>query len=529
MDGEIWVTSTPGAGSTFFFTAVFKIGLSEKLKNIELPPVLKGTRTLIVESNSSTAMVIKRFLETFGFTTMVATDSQSAVARYENAIENNNPFGLLLIDVKLPDIDGIDTAMIIKSSEKTTSAPPVIIISPYGREMDIQRARNLGFDHFLLKPIKQSILFDTIMEIFGYTISRPDKDPMINTKPDEFINTRILLVEDNPINQMVALEVLTMAGITVDKTENGKEAIERLKTSYYDVVLMDVQMPVMDGIEATKIIRNELNLRELPIIAMTAHAMYGDKERCIDAGMTDYISKPIDRGQLFSAIRRHVSHVRNLAVALKDKGVNGHPYSLPGLNIGEALKRLGGSWDVFNAVLIRFQENYADFTERFRIVLENKNFKKARIEAHSLKGVAANISAGDLTLAAAALEEACAQKNVVKALTALNTVEDSMNQLAESIALAITPTPIPREEDRDAASENSDIDVAELLKNLDIHLQESDPVETPASFNRIKTAFGNSLDSSELGGLLFQLEEEVNRYNYDEARQILNQFAGMLK
>ncbi|GAB6095958.1 hypothetical protein JCM14469_22110 [Desulfatiferula olefinivorans] len=531
MDGDIWVNSAPGKGSTFFFTAIFKTGLSETAKTIELPPNLKGTRALIVEDNLSTAIVLKRFMDAFGFQAHVSSNAQSALEKYEAAIDADRPFGLILMDVKLPGMDGIEAARLIKQNTRT-SAPPIIVISAYGREPEIQRAKEIGIESFLIKPVKQSVLFDTIMEIFGYTLSRPEKRSSDRVFPEDFPNTRILLVEDNPINQMVAMEILSTAGISVDRAENGREALTRLKENRYDAVLMDVQMPIMDGIEATRVIRGELFLTDLPIIAMTAHAMYGDKERCLDAGMNDYIAKPIDKGQLFAAIRKHVSHLKGLGAPLTGSLKNSQSYSLPGLNISEGLNRLGGSWDVLNAVLTRFMENYAGFPDHFRSLVETKKYDKARIEAHSLKGVAANISAGELKLAAAALEEACTQKNIFKALIALNTVEDKMTTVFDSIRQAIAAPPStdadnPSEGRRHPAGLNGEVSV--LLRTLDAHLVESDPVETSASFSKVKSLFAKEPADSGVGELIAHLEEEVNRYNYDEAREILNQVAGMLK
>jgi|GEM_PF-1019095 len=533
MDGEIWVTSEPGVGSTFFFTAVFKTGLAQKREETELPPALKDSKVLVVEDNMSTAIVLKRYLDSFGFNTQVAANAEAALIKYENALDSDSPFSLILMDVKLPGMDGIDTAHIIKENPRG-NPPPIIIISAYGRELEIQRAKNIGCGHFLLKPIKQSVLFDTIMELFGYTMNRADKNMSNRMFPEDFANTRILLVEDNPINQMVAMEILSSAGIIVDRAENGREAVEKLKSTFYDAVLMDVQMPVMDGIEATKIIRKNLKLADLPIIAMTAHAMYGDKERCLEAGMNDYIPKPIEKAHLFTAIRRNVSHLKNLSLVLKDKVNSGYAYTLPGLDITEALDRLGGSWDVLNAVLNRFRENYHHFTTHFRSMVEAKDYDKARIEAHSLKGVAANISANDLKLAAAALEDACTEQNIFKTLMALNTVEDKINQVFESIRLAISPQssglpPRKSKGEADRIISDSHEDIVDLMKTLDSSLREADPVETSTHFHRLKTLFGNSLDGSEAGALLVELEREVNLYNFDKARDILNTFAGELK
>lgn len=532
LNGEIWVESKEGEGSSFFFTGTFKTGLNKKAPDLVLPPALKGMKVLIVEDNPSTAMVLKRFLNSFGFRAKVANNAEAALTMYdnsiyENSINNTDMFGLIVMDVRLPGLDGIQAAKLIKNNKKVTP-PPIITISAYGKETDIKKAKESGLERFLLKPIKQSSLFDTIMDIFGYSVEKHGDVSQENFSDGEFTNTHILLVEDNPINQMVAVEMLSGLGITTDKAHNGQEAVHMIGKTAYDAVLMDVQMPVMDGLEATKLIRNELKIDTLPIIAMTAHAMYGDKERCIAAGMNDYIPKPIEKRELFSVIRKNVSHLNNLSVVLKNKRPGKQTYSLPGIDIDDALNRLGGSWETYCAILKKFESYYTAFGENFRSLFDKNDLINCRMEAHSLKGVAGNIAARDLQLAASALEEACVKENADKIRQTINTVEDELNSVLSSIKLTIIPR-ASLENDTEEAGPTFPVELANLVKELDSNLLEADPVESEKSIFEIKKIIDDNTKDADILELFRSLEGEANQYNFDKARKILDQFAGKIK
>ena len=527
LDGEIWTQSTVGRGSTFFFTGVFKTGLKKKSAALSLPPALTGMRALIVEDNPSTAMVLKRFLNNFGFNSKVTQSGETALKLYDESIDAAEKFGLILMDVKLPGIDGIQAAKLIKTNRFITP-PPIIMVSAYGRDAGLQSAGDVGLDKFLVKPVKQSSLFDTIMDIFGYSVEKNIRQSIMDSPSTEFSNTHILLVEDNPINQMVAVEILSRLGITIDKAENGQEAVEMVQLTAYDAVLMDVQMPVMDGFEATKTIRNSLKMTQLPIIAMTAHAMYGDKERCLKSGMNDYIPKPIDKNELFAVIKRNVSHLKNLSVLLENREKTEQPYSLPGIDIDEALYRLGGSWSAYSSVLNRFQDNFKNFGADFRSLIEDEDFKGCHIEAHSLKGVAANISAHDLQLAASALETASEKKEADTLKVIINTVEDELNTVLTSIKKTIIEEKAPVTEKRNAKTLDS-LELASLINVLDKNLSESDPVASEANLEKIKDVICAKNTGEDIQTLLRDFEEEINQYNYEQARSILNTFAGKIK
>jgi len=295
MGGEIRAESEPGMGSTFFFTA--ELGLQPDVNEIkpQIPDVLKHLRVMVVDDNASSRQIIEEYLQSFNFRTTSVNSGQAALDELKTSYENK-PYDLVIIDWMMPEMDGIATIR-KKRDDSRVADIPVILMTAFGREEVIKQAENAGVNAFLLKPIKQSVLLDTIMDVFGHeTIISAAKNRIASSKPmnkDLFDGVKVLLAEDNAINQQVATEILSAAGIIVETADNGQEAIRAifgkpLTDGYpYHVVLMDVQMPEMDGYDATRIIRSDPAYENLPIIAMTAHAMKGDKERCLSAGMND--------------------------------------------------------------------------------------------------------------------------------------------------------------------------------------------------------------------------------------------------
>jgi len=411
MEGIIWAESKIGVGSTFYFTTKLKIDTDYSSKEEILPVRLRNMNVLLVDDNPRTLKIIQRFLTTFGLHYTSAENAEVALKLYENSLQADKKelFQLIIMDVRLPGTDGFSASdKIINHS--SGEAPPIIIIGCQRKE-DEKRAREIGIVKYLSKPIKQSLLFDSIIEIFGYHRFLDKDKPEHPIQAKDFRGIRILLVEDNPINQEVASEMLSIRGISVTKAINGIHAIENIKINEYDAVLMDIQMPEMDGFEATKIIRKTLKLPDLPIIAMTANAMIGDKERCLEAGMNDYISKPIDSQQLFDTLRKWTKKTKDNPdsdLASERQGPKSPsqdlPSQLPGLDIEAGVKRLGGNQKLYLNLLKTFFLDNHDAPEKISTAIRKKDSAFLENYLHTLKGAAGNLSAKDLHGAAENLE-----------------------------------------------------------------------------------------------------------------------------
>ncbi len=443
MEGSIQVESKAGKGSAFYVSATFKFIPGSDLDKPRLPSDLKNLNVLVVEDNPVTLRVIKRFVESFGFRCVAADSAESAIEIYEKSIQDD-PFDLILADVMLPGMDGIEAVDTINKNSRGPM-PPVIFISSADYAEKIRHPGKADSRRFLLKPIKQSVLFDTIMDTFGYQPAAFQESFTGYSTLDKFSDTHVLLVEDNPVNQMVATEILFTADITVDKACNGKEAIDILKEKTYDAVLMDVQMPEIDGIEATRIIRameqtvnrsaddNTRKLKRIPIIAMTANAMTGDREKCLAAGMDDYMAKPIDSKKLFSVLSRWIKPSKKDPFSqspekIKDAHIkddqtkNGEttkamdgggeiPDTLPGINISSCLGRISGNRKLFVNLMSKFCNDNTDTAEKIKTALESGHVDEAREMTHTIKGVAGNLSAGELHESSLELENAIKNGN----------------------------------------------------------------------------------------------------------------------
>ncbi len=527
MDGEIWVESKVGIGSSFYFTMETEIVAENAISTNILPPNLRDKKVLIVDDNPSTLMILKRFLEAFGFRTEIVNSGESAIQLYEMSI-TEEPFHLMLMDVRLPGLDGVETVRRIKNI-KTCSVPPIICISAYGDDSQVTLAKEAGADCFLMKPIKQSLLFDTIMEIFGFSPSSVKKEMTGMVNSGEFTGANILLVEDNPINQMVAIEILNTAEIKVDVACNGIEAINFVRNKSYDLVLMDVQMPEMDGIEASKYIRKQLKLSSLPIIAMTAHAMYGDRERCLTAGMNDYVPKPIDSKQLFSAIRKNISinddgfHVSNAEEVNTEK-----MYSLPGLDISAGVERVSGDWDKYVENVTEFCSSFRNSFDGITDFIKSGSYEVALLLVHSIISDAINISAVELVDVLDTFEQTIRQKEEKQSLEQTMAIMDKFSQVLNS-------------SDKIRHKKQTKIHVVQnyekfepeklfaLLKILGKSLEKSDPVGSEDCFKEIKNSFSFRSVNPEFEMLGRTLEEQVVGYNFDEACVTLRMIDRKLK
>ena len=313
MGGDVWVESRPGEGSTFNFTA-WLAKCEEKQAHRLVPVSFKGLRVLVVDDNVANAQILQQVLSAAGMTAVVVYRGNDVLPVLRMAMEEGVPFNLCISDIRMPDTDGYAVAAGIRSLDAPLSQIPLIALSST-LERDAQRCEKAGFNGFLSKPVRREKLFQMMGRVLldrdGQTGDPTDHIEKIHTqysvREDLKHSVRILLVEDNLVNQKLAKLMLGKAGYQVEVADNGKQAVEKYTATpdAFDLIFMDVQMPEMDGKEATQVIRQK-GFKRVPIIAMTAHAMKGDREMCLDAGMNDYLTKPIKRESVFAIIEKNV-------------------------------------------------------------------------------------------------------------------------------------------------------------------------------------------------------------------------------
>ncbi|MBW1775179.1 MAG: response regulator, partial [Deltaproteobacteria bacterium] len=444
MGGEIWIESEPGKGSEFIFTANF--GLSEKAQEMPLEPTadLRGMRVLVVDDNASSREILNEQLKSMSFDVTLTASGEEGLRELGNAPEDR-PLGLVIMDWKMPGMDGIDACRQIKGHPERYKTPRIIMMTAYDREEIMQQAEKIGLDGFLFKPVSPSTLFDTIMEAFEKDVPKQSHLSRKEEKEIEGLNqihgARILLVEDNEINQQVAREILDGAGFVVEIANNGKEGMEMVQRSEYDVVLMDIQMPVMDGYTATGEIRNlESEKRNIPIIAMTAGAMARDREQAMEAGMNGHVAKPIDTNELFSTLVKWIEPgkralpketVEKVSEAGVEKAI--FPAELPGISIKSGLSKVAGNEKLYRKLLSKFREGNRNVVSEIKNSIDAGDMETAARLAHTVKGVAGNLGVDDLFPAAGELEKAIKQGETGSFDTLIENFEVLLNVVLDGI------------------------------------------------------------------------------------------------
>jgi PAS domain S-box-containing protein len=460
MGGNIWLESEAGRGSTFIFTAWFGLGVAA---GHVVPARLAGLSALVADDNPAAREVLADALGGVVGQVDVVGGGAEAVAAVKQH-DAGEPYDVVFMDWKMPGMDGLQATRAIKRDAALGKPPAVVMVTAFGREEVREEAERLNIDGFLIKPVTKSMLVDTLVTLFA-----PDggETAFATAAAEErgvhLDGLRVLLVEDNEINQQVAVELMEGVGVVVDVADNGREAVERLEAAGdpapWDVVLMDIQMPEMDGFQATARIRSQPRFAGLPIVAMTAHATVEERQQCVAAGMNDHVSKPIDPSALYEALARFRPD-RPFSARPPAPAAAHPPDDLPAteeLDAAQGLRRVAGNRALYLRLLRHFVTDQAGAAERVRESLERRDGKQAVHLAHTVKGVAGNLAAGPVQAAAGALEKALrdgvgpARVEALRArlaealdrlVTALRPVVDGDDGPAAASAAADSPTPV---------------------------------------------------------------------------------------
>ena len=449
MGGRIWAESQPGKGSTFHFQARFGLQATPMARRMFSADELKGVHALIVDDNASAREILSSMARSFGLEVDASGDGNEALAMIGAAARQARPYDLVLMDWKMPGMDGVDVARQLRGTG-AGAGPALIMVTAHGRGEAIDGAwqRGVALKSVLTKPVTPSTLLEGIGAALGRRLAIETR---AHQKVDHAAGTiaqlrgaRVLLVEDNEMNQELALELLRTAGITVTLATNGQEALDILgRDPAFDGVLMDCQMPVMDGYAATREIRKHPELRQLPIIAMTANAMAGDREKVLEAGMLDHIAKPLDVIGMFATMAKWIKpvHGRTAAPAVTPRAAAAASLPpLPGIDVVAGMATTMDNEPLYRRQLIRFRESQAGFAGLFRSARTDADPTAATRAAHTLSGTAGSIGARDVQAAAAELERACGagasaehlDELLNRTLAVLKPVIDGLSALGEA-------------------------------------------------------------------------------------------------
>ena len=541
MGGEVGVDSTLGKGSTFWFTAM--VGKGAHLRHTLLPqPDLRGRRVLVVDDHPNARQVLGELLRSMSFRCDEVGSGADALQRIQAADASGAPFDIVFLDWKMPVMDGVGTARRLQQLP-LRKPPAIVMVTAYGREEVFRDAEHAGIADVLVKPVHASLLFDTaIRTLSPVTADRPaarasitvatESAPVadVNEALTGLAGARILLVEDNELNQDVACGLLADLAVQVTVADNGAKALELLAQQPFDLVLMDMQMPVMDGLTATRTLRAEPRFANLPVIAMTANALAGDRERCLEAGMNDHLAKPIDPDRLFGALLHWLPkrHATTRTPSTPDGQASGAPTRaaspvpaglpvIPGLDMQQGLRRSLNKAPAYRQLLQKFLDHQRDSAEQLEQAFAALDYPLAERLAHTNKSVAGNIGA-DATAAAAAELEQMAREQVPVAIwqPALQQYRDTLNALLQALQQQLPRWVETATSSADAAAANAAAPDDAALTALLLHLREADS-EAQEQFDLLRDGLRRWLGPE----TFVPLARAIDDYDFDTAAQLL--------
>ncbi|MFW9606275.1 MAG: PAS domain S-box protein [Pseudomonas sp.] len=581
MGGSVGVDSEPGQGSEFWFVA--RLGLSnvQQARNLVPEPDMRNRRVLVVDDNENARLVLAELLSSMTFDVMAVESGQAALVALKEAADACRPFEVVFLDWQMPGMDGVDTARMIRQLNlpQTTHC---LMVTAYGREEILNSAEQAGIQELLIKPVNPTLLFEALIRTLGGTSTASEEMSIATHNTPRELHwlrgLRVLVAEDNAINQQVAQELLNEVGIIVDLAENGRIAVNKVRESRYDLVLMDMQMPVMDGLEATELIRQTHPHALLPIIAMTANAMQIDRDRCLEAGMDDHLAKPIEPVQLWQTIRYWVERVRPW-LAGQSSAVASQPapaitlehtttaptavqppepptpvapieiapptpptpkpsaddlpvalLNIDGLDARQGLQRMLGRPSLYMNLLGSFLNGQARFSDELNACLERGDIVSAQRLAHTLKGVAGNVGATAIQALASELEKSLIPPvDRAHMQSSMNTTILCLHQLLEALRLALPSTEPARATPPTAAQQpmpavstpkNNQKDVIDVLKTLQTLLDNGDAQTS-------KWLEQQAIPLAAIPGLdLDELREHLRAFDFDAATGLVTALLG---
>ena len=438
MGGQIWLESEAGVGTTFAFTVWLEVGAVETRRIV--PGTLQSLRILVVDDNAAAREILVDSLQTLAKRADAVSSGAEAIAAIKEC-DADAPYDAVFMDWRMPGMDGLQAARAIKQDTSLRKPPAIVMVTAFGREEVREEAEALGLDGFLIKPVTRSMLVDSLVDVFAKDdVAVVPAAAAGHDAPMPLRGARILLTEDNAINQQIAVELLESVGATVQVAGNGREAVDALlRVAFpppYDIVLMDLQMPEMDGYQATARIRGDGRFTDLPIIAMTAHATIEERNRCLAAGMNDHISKPIHPTLLFETVARYYRAAKpapvtqSVPVPEDARPIPSTTNDLPaveGLNTVDGLLRVGGNAALYRRMLAQFADTEHDAVERIRERVAAGDRLTAQRIAHTVKGVAGTLGAGKVQAAAGEVERG------------VQGSPSAIGALCDNLARALTP------------------------------------------------------------------------------------------
>ena len=523
MHGEIGVDSEAGVGSTFHFTVRLGVGEGAHEKIFKTIPDLQHLHALVADDNPTAREILTEYLKSFSFEVDTAANGDEIFALMNKA---KKPYDLMVLDYLMPGMKGIDAATKIKTELKPETDPHIILVSAYSSGDVMDKPGGEHIDQFLAKPVSPSHLFDAVMAAFGVATAAEGRRKVGREFDLETLRpvqgAHILLVEDNEINQQVASEILEQAGFYVSIANHGGEALLMLGEEDYDCVLMDVQMPVMDGLTATGKIREQECFAELPVLAMTANATVEDRERSLAAGMNEHLAKPINPKLLFDALLRWIPHTeRDLPEGFETLSTQTEDLDIPeleGVNTAEGVARLGGKVSSYLRLLNKFADNQADAVTRIRTEIEAGDREQAVRTAHTLKGVSGSIGATALQESGQELETILKSGEDVPEAALFERAEVELARVVHLIkGLSAGAGASPSQ----LAALPPDFD--QQLQDLLELLEEYDSAAEDKLLEILQQVGG-----TEAGASLEKLKKPIGAYDFESAAETLNSIIGSI-